>query len=263
MLYERPERMLSGHLMIVDLPSVRFICGGKQSPRPAISRVSVTVDPTHLLLVENDAVLTGQSEKFLKKVNGWDVTVATSLEEGVRQIAAGLSPDFVVMDNALAQPTLDDAVDTIKQQAPESDILVTSASYLSSVPSSAFRVLNKPYRLFDLSDVIGKRLEERRFKGITLADLTALVEGTYEIEGVTLTRRETQILGELVANYDQTVSRSYLSEVYAQDEYIIDDRRWDNHVSGLRKKLRKLRGWDESKMTIKAARSIGYKLTVQ
>lgn len=200
-------------------------------------------------------------QRFLHKVNGWQVAVASSITEGVETIQTGLDPDVVVMDTALVHQSLEAGVQEILAASPDTDIIVTSASTLSSPPDHVCAVINKPFRLFDLSDVVRKRVEARRLKGITLADLKALVAGTSNFDNVSLTRRETQILGELVANVGETVSRSYLSEVYAEDEYIIDDRRWDNHVSGLRRKLKQIDGWTESSFQIKSARSIGYKLT--
>lgn len=220
-----------------------------------------------VLLVEDDSTLSMIISETLQR-DGFDVTVASNGEEGLRQFARG-GADVIVAD--VMMPRMDgfDMCRRIRQIDSRVPLLfLTARSEIDDIVEGfeigANDYLKKPFKMLELIVRIKALLRrnvpagETRYNiGRYSFDITAQ---TLEYPGrpvIELSLIEARLLKELVDNVGRTVDASTMMILIWQR----DDPYSRNSLHGFVHKLRHYLRHDPT-ISIINQRSVGYKLTV-
>src|SRR4051812_32095694 len=125
----------------------------------------MTIRPVSLLIVDNDDPVT-RSSGTAAKARGYRVDCATSIA-AVNAALAGSAVDVALVDLALGGDSGFDVIRSIREQAPEAEIIVLSgssslASAIHSYELSAFAFVQKPFDVDQLFATIERALERRQ-----------------------------------------------------------------------------------------------------
>ncbi|SDM98124.1 two-component system, CitB family, response regulator [Fictibacillus solisalsi] len=84
--------------------------------------------PLHLLIVEDDIRIAEINRRFVEKVSGFSVVaIATTREEAHEQITC-LQPDLILLDNYFPDMTGIELLKWIREEVPESDVIMVTAA---------------------------------------------------------------------------------------------------------------------------------------
>ena len=125
----------------------------------------MTIRPVSLLIVDNDDPVT-RSSGALAMARGYRVDCANSFA-AVNAALAGSAVDVALVDLALGGDSGFDVIRSIREQAPEAEIIVLSggsslASAIHSYELSAFAFVQKPFDPEQLFATIERALERRQ-----------------------------------------------------------------------------------------------------
>jgi DNA-binding response OmpR family regulator len=205
---------------------------------------------TRILLIEDDADIAFTLEYNLKKEGGHSVVTARDGETGLRE-AFGRPPDLVLLD--LNLPGMD-GIEVYRKMRSKREtsrvpvIMLTARAAegdkIAGLDLGADDYITKP---FSMKEVLARVRAVLRRRGTEEGDevleegpLTlALAERRVLVEGkeVTLTRKEFDLLVDLVRNRGRVLTREKLLERVWGYDYPGETRTVDVHIRRLRKKL--------------------------
>ena len=121
-----------------------------------------------VLIVEDQATLAKNVKVYLKR-HDYDVHVAGSREEGLRQIEA-FKPDVVLLDLQLPDGDGLDVLSHVQKLVPQIKVIVMTAHgnvkrAIEAMKAGAFDFLSKPLVLSELKVLIDKAVEQHRLEG--------------------------------------------------------------------------------------------------
>jgi len=200
--------------------------GADRAQEPTVTRVMVVDD--HPMWRESVARDLG--------ARGYEVVGTAADAPGAVRIAAAVNPDVVVMDLQLGSTSGVDATRDIVAAAPDTRVLVLSASaeaddVLDAVKSGASGYLVKSASLDELDDAVRRTADG---DAVFSAGLAGLLLGEYRRlqdapnDAPTLTERETEVL--------RMVSRG-LSARQIATRLSLSHRTVENHVQNTLRKL--------------------------
>lgn len=216
-----------------------------------------------ILVIEDSIETQDLLIKFLSSL--YEVAVAETGEEGLK-IIAQKKPDFIILD--LNLPGGLDGYEICHQlkektQTKNIPILILSAKSGASAHTMAYKLgadnyLEKPFNRLELMAIIEGKFKldnqaaTRRIGNFEIdpGGLSLSIEG----EKVELTSKEFKTLSYLFDHFNQIIAREdVLKFVWGDKE--VTQRVVDNHITGLRKKIKK------ADIKIESVYGKGYKLT--
>ncbi|HZG17514.1 MAG TPA: response regulator transcription factor [Candidatus Bathyarchaeia archaeon] len=202
-----------------------------------------------VLIVEDEIKIASLMESFLQ-TEGYDVLTA---EDGraALQLYRKHKPDIVILDWMLPQMNGLDTCRQLRQMGAPGIIMVTAKSEetdkIVGLEMGADDYLTKPFSLRELSARIRsllRRMNRTDIDGsasvLRRGDLTIheeslqVFKGTQELH---LTPTEFKLLHLLASKPGRVYSRMQLLQHAFEEEFIVDVRTVDSHISKLRKKI--------------------------
>ncbi|XEC97699.1 response regulator [Paenibacillus tarimensis] len=202
-----------------------------------------------VLVVEDEAKILSLMETFLRS-EGYDVYTAGDGKTAV-QLFEEHKPDIVILDWMLPQMNGLDACRRFREMGSPGIIMVTAKSEetdkIVGLEMGADDYLTKPFSLRELSARI-RSLMRRMNRGeggesgsvLRRGDLSIheeslqVFKGTQELH---LTPTEFKLLHLLASKPGRVYSRMQLLQHAFEEEFVIDERTVDSHISKLRKKI--------------------------
>jgi len=218
-----------------------------------------------VLMVEDEKYLALATRESLKKAN-YIVDLAYDGEEGLELATTGIY-DLLIFDIMLPIKSGLDILKAIRAEGISTPVLLLTAKgevedRVKGLDLGADDYLAKPFHVKELLArlrALSRRPEVVQIEGLTFGDLTlnptdlTLRSGQQE---VTLTLKESQILGLLIQNGKRIVSKEWIIEkVWGWDSDATDNH-VESHISLIRKKLTHV----VSHVKVKAIRGAGYVL---
>lgn len=202
-----------------------------------------------ILIVEDEIKIASLMESFLQ-AEGYDCLTATDGRAAL-QLYTKHKPDIVVLDWMLPQMNGLDACKQLRQLGSPGIIMVTAKSEetdkIVGLEMGADDYLTKPFSLRELSARIRSLLRRMNRTGIDESgsvlrrgDLTIHEESLQVFKGdveLHLTPTEFKLLHLLASKPGRVYSRMQLLRHAFEEEFIIDERTVDSHISKLRKKI--------------------------
>jgi len=216
-----------------------------------------------ILMVEDEKYLALATRESLKKAN-YIVDLAYDGEEGLDRASSGIY-DLLIFDIMLPTRSGLDILETIRAEGISTPVLLLTAKgevedRVKGLDLGADDYLAKPFHVEELLArlrALSRRPEVVQIEGLTFGDLTlnqadlTLYSGQQE---VTLTLKESQILGLLIQNGKRILSKEWIIEkVWGWDSDATDNH-VESHISLIRKKLTRV----ASHVRVKAIRGAGY-----
>ncbi|WP_433940000.1 response regulator transcription factor [Paenibacillus lautus] len=204
-----------------------------------------------VLIVEDETKIVSLMESYLQ-AEGYDVLTAMD-GNTVLQLYRQHKPDIVILDWMLPQMNGLDTCRLLRQSGSPGIIMVTAkseeADKIVGLEMGADDYLTKPFSLRELSARIRSLLRRMNHNGdsgansvLRRGDLT-IDEDSLQVfkEGqeLHLTPTEFKLLHLLASKPGRVYSRMQLLQHAFEEEFIIDERTIDSHISKLRKKLEK------------------------
>ncbi|WNC14350.1 response regulator transcription factor [Brevibacillus brevis] len=202
-----------------------------------------------VLIVEDEIKIASLVESFLQ-TEGYDCLTATDGNAAL-QLFAKHKPDIVLLDWMLPQMNGLDICRQLRQIGSPGIIMVTAkseeADKIVGLEMGADDYLTKPFSLRELSARIRsllRRMNRSEHDGsgnvLRRGDLTIhedslqVFKGTEELH---LTPTEFRILHLLASRPGRVYSRMQLLQHAFEEEFVVDERTVDSHISKLRKKI--------------------------
>ncbi|MBB6674488.1 response regulator [Cohnella nanjingensis] len=219
-----------------------------------------------VLIVEDEEKILSLMETFLR-TEGYDILTATDGATAVR-IFAENKPDIVVLDWLLPQMNGLDACRKFRQLGEPGIIMVTAKTEetdkIIGLEMGADDYLTKPFSLRELSARIRSLLRRMNRGGsvgksneLRRGDLTIHEDSLQVFKGlqeVNLTPTEFKLLHLLASKPGRVYSRMQLLQHAFEEEFVIDERTVDSHISKLRKKID-----DDQSVYIQTVYGFGYR----
>lgn len=204
---------------------------------------------TKVLIVEDEEKILSLMETFLQ-TEGYDIITAQDGKTAV-QLFADNKPDIVVLDWMLPHMNGLDACRHFRQMGEPGIIMVTAKTEetdkIVGLEMGADDYLTKPFSLRELSARIRSLLRrmnraENGGQGSVLrrGDLIIHEESLQVFKGdqqLRLTPTEFKLLHLLASKPGRVYSRMQLLQHAFEEEFVIDERTVDSHISKLRKKI--------------------------
>ena len=204
---------------------------------------------TKVLIVEDEIKILSVMESFLQS-EGYDVLTAMDGQTAL-QLYREHKPDIVILDWMLPHLNGLDTCRQLRQTGSPGIIMVTAKSEetdkIVGLEMGADDYLTKPFSLRELSARIRSLL---RRMNLTVSDESGSVlrrgdltideerlqvfKGTQELH---LTPTEFKLLHLLASKPGRVYSRMQLLRHAFEEEFIVDERTVDSHISKLRKKI--------------------------
>ncbi|RIX51412.1 DNA-binding response regulator [Paenibacillus nanensis] len=202
-----------------------------------------------VLLVEDEEKILSLMEAYLLN-EGYEILTARDGKAAV-QLFADHKPDIVILDWMLPQMNGLDACRRFREIGEPGIIMVTAKNEetdkIVGLEVGADDYLTKPFSLRELSARIRSLLRRmnradsseqgsvlRRGDLIIREDSLQVFKGTQELR---LTPTEFKLLHLLASKPSRVFSRMQLLQHAFEEEFVIDERTVDAHISKLRKKL--------------------------
>ena len=202
-----------------------------------------------VLIVEDEIKIASLMETFLQ-TEGYDCLTAMDGRTAL-QLYAKHKPDIVILDWMLPQMNGLDICRQLRQIGSPGIIMVTAKSEetdkIVGLEMGADDYLTKPFSLRELSARIRSLLRRMNRPGqddsgnvLRRGDLTIheeslkVFKGTEELH---LTPTEFKLLHLLASKPGRVYSRMQLLQHAFEEEFIVDERTVDSHISKLRKKI--------------------------
>lgn len=202
-----------------------------------------------VLIVEDELKILSLMESFLG-TEGYEVVTATDGAAALQLFAVN-RPDIVILDWMLPQMNGLDTCRKLRQIGSPGIIMVTAKSEetdkIVGLEMGADDYLTKPFSLRELSARIRSLLRRmdrsengksdnvlRRGELTIQEDSLQVFKGARELH---LTPTEFKLLHLLASKPGRVYSRMQLLQHAFEDEFVIDERTVDSHISKLRKKI--------------------------
>lgn len=224
----------------------------------------------HLLIVEDDEQLSSGLALYLE-AQGFEVTVSTDGDEGLRNVMSLPGYDLVILDANLPGRSGFDILREMRSKGVQTPVLILSGlggreDKMRGFELGADDYLSKPFSTEELL----ARIEAILRRTLSEPDEA---NATYEVGGlvvnldtrqvrragdsVDLTDLEFKLLRYLILHRGRTVSREQLLRDVWELPSEVETRTIDRHVNALRKVMN---GKDEESWPIQSVYGIGYKL---
>ncbi|MFD0714721.1 response regulator [Paenibacillus sp. GCM10027626] len=202
-----------------------------------------------VLIVEDEDKILSLMEDFLQ-TEGYDIVTAKDGKTAVSRFEEH-KPDIVILDWMLPQMNGLDVCRYFRQIGEPGIIMVTAKTEetdkIVGLEMGADDYLTKPFSLRELSARIRSLLRRmnRSDSGVQSnvlrrGDLTIYEESLQAYKGdqeLRLTPTEFKLLHMLAAKPGRVYSRMQLLQHAFEEEFVIDERTVDSHISKLRKKI--------------------------
>lgn len=202
-----------------------------------------------VLIVEDEAKIASLMESFLQ-TEGYDCLTATDGKSAL-QLYTKHKPDIVILDWMLPQLNGLDTCRQLRQLGSPGIIMVTAKSEetdkIVGLEMGADDYLTKPFSLRELSARIRsllRRMNRNAGDGtgsvLRRGDLTIHEESLQVFKGdveLHLTPTEFKLLHLLASKPGRVYTRMQLLQHAFEEEFIVDERTVDSHISKLRKKI--------------------------
>lgn len=206
---------------------------------------------TKVLIVEDETKLASLMEAYLQ-TEGYDCLTATDGKTAL-QLYAQHKPDIVILDWMLPHLNGLDTCRQLRQIGSPGIIMVTAkseeADKIVGLEMGADDYLTKPFSLRELSARIRSLLRRMNHHGndgtgsvLRRGDLTIDEDSLQVFKGgqeLHLTPTEFKLLHLLASKPGRVYSRMQLLQHAFEEEFIVDERTVDSHISKLRKKIEK------------------------
>lgn len=204
---------------------------------------------TKVLIVEDEIKIASLMESYLQ-AEGYDVLTAMDGKTAL-QLYMKHKPEIVILDWMLPQMSGLDTCRQLRQTGSPGIIMVTAKSEetdkIVGLEMGADDYLTKPFSLRELSARIRSLLRRMNDKGrdeagsvLRRGDLTICEDSLQVFKGgqeLHLTPTEFRLLHLLALKPGRVYSRMQLLQHAFEEEFIVDERTVDSHISKLRKKL--------------------------
>ena len=214
-----------------------------------------------VLYVEDEKFLAEAVKHNLEK-QGFNVDLAFDGEEGL-QMAVDSIYDCVILDVMLPKLSGIEILERMREKKVSTPVIMLSAlseveDKVRGLDAGADDYLAKPFKTAELVariNALARRPAKVQDRKITYLNLEFNIDEK-ELNGVSLTTKEADIIHELMKTPEKIVKKDYLlskvwgGEAYGEDNYI------EVYVSRLRKLLKSIR----SEAKIMTVRGFGYKL---
>lgn len=215
----------------------------------------------HILVIEDDKDIQEMLQFFLED-NGYNVTIADNGIDGITKFHEG---DFTLVLLDILLPKIDGyAVCELLRKESNIPIIIITAltseeNQIKGLDLKADDYITKPFSMPILLRKIDAIL--RRSGNIETTHLLTYKSLSLELDNyqayvndlpIDLTKREFEILRELLENQGRVLTREMFLERLWQYEFYGNDRVVDNHIKNLRKKL----GVDY----VKTIKGVGYRI---
>ncbi len=214
-----------------------------------------------ILYVEDEKFLAEAVKHNLEK-SGFDVDLAFDGEDGLNAALDNIY-DCVVLDVMLPKLSGIDILGRMRERKKSTPVIMLSAlseveDKVRGLDAGADDYLAKPFKTAELVariNALSRRPAEMQERKISYLDLTYDLDEK-QLNGVSLTTKEADIVHELMKTPEKIVKKEYLlnkvwgGDAYGEDNYI------EVYMSRLRKVLKKLK----SHAKIMTVRGLGYKL---
>jgi len=206
---------------------------------------------TKVLIVEDETKIASLMESYLQ-AEGYDCLTAMDGKTAL-QLYAQHKPDIVILDWMLPQLNGLDTCRQLRQTGSPGIIMVTAkseeADKIVGLEMGADDYLTKPFSLRELSARIRSLLRRMNHTGndgagtvLRRGDLT-IDESSLQVfigdQELHLTPTEFRLLHLLASKPGRVYSRMQLLRHAFEEEFIVDERTVDSHISKLRKKMEK------------------------
>ncbi|WP_127485868.1 response regulator transcription factor [Paenibacillus ehimensis] len=202
-----------------------------------------------VLVVEDEEKILSLVETFLQR-EGYDVLTAKDGAAAVRLYTEN-KPDIVILDWMLPQMNGLDTCRRLREIGEPGIIMVTAKNEetdkIVGLEMGADDYLTKPFSLRELAARI-RSLQRRMNRGenggpdnvLRRGDLTIYEESLQAFKGnqeLRLTPTEFKLLHLLASKPGRVYSRMQLLQHAFEEEFVMDERTVDSHISKLRKKI--------------------------
>ena len=219
-----------------------------------------------ILIVEDEIELLESIVSFLKNEDFICEKASTFFDAEDKLVS--FKYDVVVLDINLPDGTGIDLLKMIKEQSPETGVLIVSArnsldDKLEGLDLGADDYITKPFHLAELNSRINSLIRRRNFGGsesIVFHEIeTDPTSKTVKIDNraIELTKKEYNLLLYFISNKNKVVTKESIAEHLWGDEIEMADS-YDfiyTHLGNLRKKMKKF----GSKDYVKTMYGLGYK----
>jgi len=220
-----------------------------------------------VLIVEDEIKIASLMESFLQ-TEGYDV-LTTMDGKTALQLFTKHKPDIVILDWMLPQMNGLDICRQLRQIGAPGIIMVTAKSEetdkIVGLEMGADDYLTKPFSLRELSARIRSLLRrmnrnDNRFSSVLRRGDLTIHEDSLQIfkgdEELHLTPTEFKLLHLLASKPGRVYTRMQLLQHAFEEEFIVDERTVDSHISKLRKKIE---SDSQSSNYIKTVYGFGYR----
>jgi len=221
-----------------------------------------------ILLVEDEAILSGAIEKFLCS-EGFVCETAADFDHAFEKVTL-YKYDCILLDITLPGGSGFQVLEQLKTSHPDAGVIIISAKNsledkLSGLDSGADDYLTKPFHLSELNSRIKSVLRRRKFEGKSeieygavriIPDQQLVFANGQELK---LTRKEFELLLFFAMNRNRVLSRESIAEHLWGDEADQADS-FDflySHIKNLRKKIEE----NGCQSYIQTVYGIGYKFS--
>lgn len=200
----------------------------------------------HILVIEDDTDIQELLQFFLND-NGYQTTVAKNGLDGIEKFHEG-NFELILLDIMLPKIDGYTVCELLRKESNIPIIIITALTseenQIKGLDLKADDYITKPFSmpilLRKIDAVIRRSSNVESMNLLTYKDLTLELDN-YRVyvnhSPVDLTKREFEILRELLENQGRVLTRELMLERLWQYEFYGNDRVVDNHIKNLRRKL--------------------------
>ena len=220
-----------------------------------------------ILVVEDKKALADIVGERLEK-EGYSVDVVYEGEEGLYCATSG-AYDLIVLDIMLPNVDGFEILENVRKKKVESKVIILSAKSalsdkLKGLKNGADDYVVKPFHLDELIARVELQLADKtgavdgslNFGDLSLDTKQSTLKCTKSKEVVELVKKELEILEYFINNRDQILSKQQIYDNVWGIENEVESNNLEVYLSFIRRKLKAI----GSKVNIKSARGLGYKL---
>lgn len=241
----------------------------------SISSDACAIRLVEVLIVDKDKSLRTTIAAAVQRSFGWAVHFASDVTAAKKILAKPVSPQVVISGLALRQEQGSELIGAVELIGDRVVIFLDKMLYeddgADAFLAGADDVIRTPFsmreltarlcmRLGKISDVldvpVSMQPESSCGLNVIFDDVNILANSDLSLK-MPLTRSEAEIMQELVACAGEIVTRDQLSRRIDNCEWVYGDRKFDVHITKIRKKLRTVFG---KQYIVKSIRSVGYAL---
>ena len=222
---------------------------------------------SQILLLEDDVSLVDGLRYSLKR-NGFDITIARTIEEAIKCLQQIGSYDLLLLDVTLPDGTGFDVCNKVRKQGNQIPIIFLTASdeevnIIRGLDSGGDDYITKPFKLGELCSRIRALLRRAGTAStssmIECGDISIDLYGSRVLlkgQPLDLTSAEYRLLCLLVRNANRTVTRdNIMNELWDNTSDFVDDNTLSVYVRRLREKIETIPSQPEHLITV---RGFGY-----